>query len=44
MNKIICHVKYCINNVWNEKLHNNTCKLDTTVIHDTGVCFNKKLK
>jgi len=40
---IICHVKYCINNVWNEERHNNTCSLKNTTIHDTGKCFNKQI-
>ena len=40
---IICHVKYCINNVWSQELHNNTCRLEKTIIHDNGNCFDKKL-
>lgn len=40
---IICHVKYCIYNKFDEKNRNNTCSLIDTIIHDTGICFNKKV-
>ena len=35
---IICHAKYCINNIWNGT--DNTCVLDITTINNEARCHN----